>query len=196
MHAMKNSNFFYKTLLPKTYRKQDFFDYYSRDRCMVGEKFDGNIVEKGLLIEDIPALLMISLNNNIAEANLDLDGSVKNFTESNFKILVKKILGLDQNIDDFENSIDQTEMKKSLEKTKGLRIICTPTVFEAFTRSVFSQQVSLNVAIKMRRKFIELINISHSSGIMCYPTAQHVINFTEKEIKSVGCSLSRVFCIG
>jgi DNA-3-methyladenine glycosylase II len=48
------------------------------------------------------------------------------------------------------------------------------TVFEALTWAIMGQQINLSFAIALRRSFIQVAGIAHSSGLLCYPEAQKV----------------------
>jgi DNA-3-methyladenine glycosylase II len=52
-----------------------------------------------------------------------------------------------------------------------LRIVQSATVFEALTWAIIGQQINLAFAIALRRTFIQLADVRHSSGLWCYPDA-------------------------
>lgn len=183
---------FCKVALPPNYRTQDFLQFHKRDALMIYERVDANSLETGLIIENYAACLIINFSSNTADAALLIDGSTDKFDEKALATLLTRLLGIKQSVEIFEEKFAaHPDLQNLIKKNSLLRVPITVTPYEAFTRSVFSQQISMAVATSMRRKFIMQFGIEHSSGIMCYPGPQQLYQCSEQQLKAIGCSSSK-----
>ncbi|HSC84314.1 MAG TPA: 3-methyladenine DNA glycosylase 2, partial [Pseudomonas sp.] len=75
--------------------------------------------------------------------------------------------------------------------TPGLRVPQSSTPFEALSWAISGQQISLAVAISLRRKLIQLAGRAHSSGLLCYPDAPAVAALDEQQLRQAGFSQAK-----
>lgn len=183
---------FCKIALPSYYRIHDFLQFHNRDPLSTSARIEENSLEIGLIIENHAACLLINFSLTTAEVALLVDGSLDNFDENALISLVSRLLGIKQQVEIFEEKYGaHPELQNLIAKNPRLRMPITSTPYEAFTRSVFSQQISMAVAMSMRRKFIKQFGLEHSSGLMCYPSPSQLANCNENQLKNIGCSASK-----
>lgn len=188
----QRSEIFCKIDIPSNFRVKDFLQFHGRDPFMVTERIDENSIEIGILIENHPSCLIISFSPRLVEAALVVDGVLQNFNENDLSRLVQRFLGISQNVQFFEEEYcDHPQLKVCISIKPGLRMPIAITPYAAFTRAIFSQQISTAVALGIRRKFIMKFGKAHSSGIMCYPEPADVAQSSEEQVKSVGCSAAK-----
>lgn len=181
-----------KIPLPGHYKTDHFLTFHKRDPHSIAVRVDGNSLEKGIILHQKPCCLIINFIENAVEAALLIDGEIEDFTEKNLETLVENFLGLSQNIEEFEKRFQtNSQISHMLSRSSGLRITTTLTFYEAFTRSVFGQQLSINAAFAICRKFVAEFGVEHSCGIYCYPSPKEIYNCEEARLKGIGCSTNK-----
>ena len=106
--------------------------------------------------------------------------------------LAVRMLGLNQPIDVFEESLGQhPQLGMLINQQAGLRVPVLASPFEALSWAITGQQISVAAAISIRRKFIQQVGLQHSSGLYCYPDAQHVATLHIDDLRRVGFSQSK-----
>jgi DNA-3-methyladenine glycosylase II len=102
------------------------------------------------------------------------------------------MLGLQQNIAEFERTFHaHPELGSLIAKNPGLRVAVAATPFEAISWAITGQQISVSAAISIRRKFIQLASVQHSSGIWCYPDEYTVSKLGEENLRQAGFSQTK-----
>lgn len=178
--------------LPANYRTYDILAFHTRDSLAIAESAQDSTFQKGLLWNNYPACLTIKFNPYHADVELAIDGLT---AMNNTEILINKVrrmLGLIQAVEDFEQKYWQhPQLGKLIAKQSGLRIPMTVTVFEALSWAIIGQQISVHAATSIRRRLIQAANISHSGGLLCYPNAEQVAELNENDLRQTGLSLSK-----
>lgn len=181
---------------PTQFRLADFLEFHQRDTHRLAEKTTDHSLHKGIFWNGMPACLALHFNDNDIEAHLDIDaGSKRIDTDSQvigFQLQVQHLLGLNQKIEEFEKDFCSHPVLGTLvQQQSGLRVPQSATPFEALTWAITGQQISLSVAISLRRKLILLAGVQHSSGIWCYPDASRVSLIEESELGNNGFSQAK-----
>lgn len=178
--------------LPNDFRLQDFLEFHSRDALGISERTTNSSLEKGILWSGLPARIRISFKHDTVMAELSLDGAMPAQSESKFESLVLNMLGLNQPTNRFQDTFkSHPHIGKLIAEQHGLRVPQAASLFEALTWAITGQQISLSAAISIRRKLIQHIGITHSSGIACYPDAAQVTMISEDDFRLLGFSKSK-----
>lgn len=178
--------------LPSGFRPQDFLRFHARDKQTVAEKVTGNTLEKAVVLRGRPALLTLTFETQAVLYTLETDDSQQTMPATELLSLVQHILGLTQPISGFEQAYaEHPLLGQIIAKQAGLRVPVSVSPFEAVTWAILGQQVSLNAAISLRRKFIQLANIQHSSGFYCYPGPLQVSQLSVEALRQAGISQSK-----
>lgn len=177
--------------LPHNYRCTDFLAFHQRDPFMLAEQVDGNSLTKGIMWHGKPAQLQISFQKNTAKVQFTTEGS-PNANQTELRANIERILGLQQDIKAFEKRfIDHPHLGSLISKNSGLRVVVTATPFEAISWAITGQQISVNAAISIRRKFIQLAGVQHTSSLWCYPDEYCVSKLSEDQLRQAGFSQTK-----
>ncbi|GKS68077.1 hypothetical protein W03_00810 [Nitrosomonas sp. PY1] len=181
-----------KIELPKHYHINAILAFHQRDPQAIAEYVNEHSLTKGLLWNEQPACLTIHFQSGVAQAQLTLDGTVNNGDSALLSKYLHRLLGLTQAIEEFEQCFrNHPELGPMLRKQTGLRIPTTFSVFEAISWAIIGQQISVNAAVSIRRKLIRYTDISHSSGLLCYPNAERIAQLRVEELRNCGLSLTK-----
>lgn len=177
--------------LPRHYRSADFLAFHQRDSLMVAEQVRNNILTKGIVWQGNALQLKIEFQKNHADVELQIDGK-KSYDQNEFQTIIERMLGLQQNITEFEKKFNaHPQLGLLIAKNAGLRVAITATPFEALSWAIIGQQISLSAAISIRRKFIQLAGVQHSSGLWCYPDQHLVSKISEENLRTAGFSQAK-----
>ncbi|MGY6277959.1 DNA-3-methyladenine glycosylase family protein [Methylomonas sp. MgM2] len=178
--------------LPTNYRMTDILSFHVRDALAVAETVEANRLRKGIVWHGSTACLTLRLSPLCANIELSIDHTPALLEVDELSALAARMLGLNQPIDIFEKSVAQHPQLGSLiNKQSGLRVPVVPTAFEALSWAIIGQQISVSAAISIRRKFIRLVGLQHSSGLYCYPDARHVTALSIGDLRQAGFSQSK-----
>lgn len=177
--------------LPADYRVAELLAFHRRDTQALAERVRGDGLDKGVLWHGQPACLSIRFDVASVSACLMVDGAVAGDVGS-LRGLVAHMLGLGQPVRDFETAhAGHPQLGPLLARQAGLRVPQAPTPFEALSWAISGQQISLPVAISLRRKLIQLAGRQHSSGLLCYPDAEAVVGLQESQLRAAGFSQAK-----
>lgn len=166
--------------------------FHRRDPLEISERVTETSLQKGLLWLDRPACLSIRFAAGIANAELAIDGHAVSASETAFQAMVRRMLGLTQDIEAFEQRYrEHPQIGTLIARHAGLRVPVTATPFEALSWAVTGQQISVGAAVAVRRKLIITAGLRHSSGLFCYPEAPQLAALTEDELRLAGLSLTK-----
>jgi DNA-3-methyladenine glycosylase II len=155
--------------LPAGYRRRELLDFYSRDPFSVSERVRPDGLEKSVLIDGAPVLLDIRFEGDNAVCRAD--GGAP---EAARRALVR-MLGIGSGANRFETLFRGDPLLGAvIERQTGLRIPLTPEPWEALAWAIMGQQISLKVAVMLRRNLIVAAGRLHSSGLRAHPSAAEV----------------------
>lgn len=184
--------------LPSNYPLAEFLSFHQRDSQQLAERVTIDTLEKGFIWQGRPAHLSIQFTPTQALGLITLDPVQLNTTNNcaHWPTWLEHFLGLTQATTEFIQQHQQhPELGAVLRRQPGLRIAQTSSPFEAVSWAIIGQQISVAAALNIRRRFIELAGVQHSSGICCYPSAQQVAELSVEQLRSVGLSLNKAKAI-
>ncbi len=184
--------------LPADYQVVEFLNFHQRDSQQLAERVSSNSLEKGFIWNNSPACLSIHFTAEQAQAQLHIEASNPSTVDilKDWPAWLEYFLGLTQTTAAFFQQHQQhPELGALLRKQPGLRVAQTSSPFEAISWAIIGQQISVAAALNIRRRFIKLAGVQHSSGIWCYPNAQRVAEISLEQIRSVGLSMNKARAI-
>lgn len=184
--------------LPSDYQTAAFLSFHQRDSQQFAERVSDDTLEKGLLWYGQPAVLKIQFTADQAHGQLQLDGQTSSRldNEKHWQQWLEYFTGVQQPIAEFIAQHQQhPELGPLLRQQPGLRVAQTSSPFEAISWAIIGQQISVAAALNIRRRFIELSGIQHSSGLYCYPDAHTVAQLTIEQLRSAGLSQNKARAI-
>lgn len=188
--------------LPAGFRRDDVLAFHRRDAQQVAERTDADGVHKGLAWRGRAACLHIRFHARHATATLAVDGAdepddgtsagTDTDTADALAGMARRMLGLTQPVEAFERRHRAHPLLgRLLAANPGLRVPLSATPFEALTWAVTGQQISVDAALAVRRKFILAAGLRHSGGLFCYPDARRVAAMDEAALRQAGFSRSK-----
>ena len=178
--------------LPAGFRPSDILAFHRRDAQEIAEVVSPSGLRKGLLWNGLPACLSIEFQAGQASATLSVDGAVSPACQAQFAAMLRRMLGLSQEVKAFEHQYaHHPQLGEVLARQTGLRVPVAASPFEALTWAVTGQQISVAVAVSLRRKLIIACGIRHSAGLLCYPTASQVAALSAETLRQAGFSASK-----
>ncbi|WP_068830379.1 DNA-3-methyladenine glycosylase family protein [Pseudomonas sp. BMS12] len=177
--------------LPVDYRVDDLLTFHRRDVQAVAEQVSEAGLDKGILWQGLPARLSIRFSVERVRVTLEVDGVTADDPAA-LRSLAERMLGLTQAVADFEVAhADHPLLGRLIAINHGLRVPQSASPFEALSWAISGQQISLPVAISLRRKLIQLAGRRHSSGLFCYPDAGAVAALDENALGQAGFSRAK-----
>jgi DNA-3-methyladenine glycosylase II len=178
--------------LPAGFRVDDVLTFHRRDRAGVSEVVDAEGLRKGLLWRGQPACLSLVFQGRQVQAWLAVDGEPEAGDAARFVALVRRMLGLTQDVEAFEAAFaSHPEVGRLIARNGGLRLPVAATPFEAVSWAITGQQISVAVAVALRRRLIEAAGVRHSAGLSCYPDACRVAALGPEVLRQAGFSRSK-----
>jgi DNA-3-methyladenine glycosylase II len=149
--------------LPDDFRRNDILAFHRRDPLMAAERVDASTLQKGLVWEGLAACLTIRFYARHADAELAIDGSAAEGGGDLLERMVRRMLGLTQRTEEFEQAFEgHPHLAPLIARHPGLRVPLAATPVEALTGAVTGQQISVKAAISLRRKLIQASGFKHS----------------------------------
>ncbi|MET1078786.1 MAG: AlkA N-terminal domain-containing protein [Pseudomonas sp.] len=178
--------------LPGGFRAEDMLAFHRRDPQQVAERVTAASLCKGLLWQGMPACLTLAFQAGQAQAQLRIDGLASSACPARFEAMVRHMLGVTQAVEAFEQRHrDHPLLGPLIARQPGLRVPVAATVFEALTWAVTGQQISVAVALSLRRKLIIAADVRHSDGLLCYPDPGRLAGLSVEVLRQAGFSASK-----
>jgi DNA-3-methyladenine glycosylase II len=178
--------------LPAAYRSTDILAFHGRDQQGVAERVEPGRIRKGVLIDGVPVLLDVALQERAALCTVDADGALSPAARAQVDDALLNILALRIDPAPFLEAVRSDELLGPVVlRQQGLRIVQSATIFEALTWAIIGQQINLTFAIALRRTFIEQAGRAHASGLWCYPEAADVARLAPEELTTRKFSRSK-----
>ena len=183
-------------LLPPHYRVDDFFAFHLRDPQNIAEIVTENTLRKGIIWQQYPAQITLSIENHNATFSLDIDALQVSATQHEKLTLSTHLLGLNQPVELFEDIyLSHPILGKLITPQRGVRVYQSASTFEALVWAIIGQQISVLAAIAIRRRFIQAVGMQHSSGIWCFPTVQQVAQVDDNILRKTGFSTGKIIAL-
>ncbi|WP_137975040.1 DNA-3-methyladenine glycosylase [Pseudomonas sp. F(2018)] len=181
--------------LPADYRVGDLLNFHRRDAQAVAERVSEAGLDKGILWQGAPACLGMRFAAGQVRVTLEVDGVVAG-DPAPLRTLAERMLGLTQPVAAFEAAQAGHPLLGGLiAANRGLRVPQSASPFEALSWAISGQQISLPVAISLRRKLVQLAGRAHSCGLICYPDAAAVAALDEDTLGRSGFSRAKSQCL-
>lgn len=178
--------------LPTGFRVAELLKFHQRDPLEFSERVEADTLTKGMVWQGQPACLRVDFQVQESVVKISLENEL---TTTNVETLAEhasRMLGLNQPVEEFEAQHRQhPQFGPLLARQSGLRVPLTATSFEALTWAITGQQISVSAAVAMRRKLIKAAGVVHSSGLACYPDAEHLAALSEADFRAAGFSASK-----
>ena len=170
--------------LPECYRADEVLGFYGRDPAGVSEQVFPDGLKKAMLVEARPVEVTIRFAGDTAVCSVD------GASESDVRHAVMRILGLTADASVFEAKFaDDPLIGNVVRRQRGLRIPLTPEPWEALAWAIMGQQISVAMAVTLRRELIRLAGIQHSAGLFAHPGAAVVAELDIEALRA--CKFSR-----
>lgn len=174
--------------LPRGYRRNEVLDFYGRDPESVSERIERASLRKAALVGGFPALLEIEFGIRKDEAICRTDAA--DFEAA--RKAIERILGLTADAEEFENRFaGDPLLGEVICRQRGLRIPLTPAPWEALAWAIIGQQISLKVAVMLRRNLIAAAGLPHDSGLRAHPSAAAVAQLDVETLRGLKFSGSK-----
>src|SRR5215472_1742743 len=171
--------------LPFAYRVREILDFYGRDPQSVSEQVSANGFRKCVMIGSEPRLIEIEFRGNAARCIVE--GPPRDAHR-----LIVRMLGLDSDAAAFERQFAEDSLLGPLVRgQRGLRIPLTPEPWEALAWAILGQQISLKVAVMLRRGLIESFSKAHPGGLRAHPAVEDVANLDAEMLRRLRFSGSK-----
>lgn len=178
--------------LPPTFRSRDILAFHRRDPQAVAERVGEFFLAKGMIWHGAPACLSVHFAAGQAQAHLAVDGIAPDDHQRNFEAMVRRMLGLNQDIEAFEKRhAGHPQLGGLIARQPGLRVPVAATPFEALSWAITGQQISVSAAVSLRRKLIQAADARHTGGLLCYPEARQVAALPKDILRQAGFSATK-----
>ena len=165
--------------LPAGYRRNEVLAFYGRDLQSVSEVVRPDGLTKCFWLNGRPEVLDIRFEASRAVCNLDHP-------------VAARVLGLKGNAALFEDRFDSDPLLGPLiSRQRGLRIPLTPDPWEALAWAIMGQQISVKVAVVLRRELILHAGTRHSSGLYAHPRPEDLADMDVATLRTLKFSRSK-----
>lgn len=118
------------------------------------------------------------------------------------QLLIKKILGLDVNLQSFyrlaRNNNNDFALMSLSNQFLGVKPPCFPSIFEALINAIACQQVTLDLGILMLNRLSEKFGFAFNDGgrvSYCFPRPEDLASVSVEEIRKLGFSYQKTRAI-
>ena len=189
--------------LPARYRFDEFVHFHDRDEQQLAERVDAGArsLHKAIMWKHRPALLQLQWQTGQVQASLHAPqaepAESAEADRAALQAMVKRMLGLIYAPGQLEQAHgDHRELGALLSRQAGLHVPGSPTPFEALTWAITGQQITVAVAVSLRRKLIALAGEPLAQGgdmpaLRAYPDAQRVAALGLDALRGAGFSQAK-----
>lgn len=193
--------------LPRPYRWQEFLAFHGRDAQQRSEllQVPEQRLFKALIWQGQPALLVLKWDEcNVAAKlhapNVKFEKAVA--SQQELQAMLQRMLGLA-----YPPSVllqahgAHAELGSLLARQAGLHVPASPTPFEALSWAIMGQQISVAVAVSLRRKLIEAAGlplhkqtqklVPEAAHLLAYPDAAQVLKLDLEQLRALSFSQAK-----
>jgi AraC family transcriptional regulator of adaptative response / DNA-3-methyladenine glycosylase II len=186
--ALRDANEF--TLkLPKDYRTREVLAFFGRDKESVSERVGANGFSKCFEVEGRAVVVEVEFGKQSARCRTDAGYAYA----AHHAVL--RMLGFESDAAAFERQFAGKPANDAIagmfRQQRGLRIPCTPDLWEALGWAIIGQQISLQVAVTLRRGLIGALGREHASGLKAFPAAEAVAGVDVESLRGLKFSASK-----
>lgn len=182
--------------LPDDFRRADFVAFHGRDAQQLAERCDEQSVAKATMHNGRPVTLQFHFKDGAVEVVADGDDDFP------LASTAERMLGLNQQSARFEARFaDHPQLGPLLRQRPGLRVPQSASPFEALVWAIVGQQISVVVAINIRRRLIQAADQAAPHKLLAFPDAEAVMALNDDRLRETGLSRAklaaiRVLCAG
>lgn len=186
--------------LPERYRFDEFVRFHDRDARQLAERVDARArsLHKAITWKSRPALLQLQWQAGLVQASLHAPhGEPANADKTELQAMVQRMLGLVYPPSQLELAHGgHPQLGRLLQRQAGLHVPGSPTPFEALTWAITGQQITVAVAVSLRRNLIALAGEPlpqdwESPALRAYPDAQRVAVLDMDALRGAGFSQAK-----
>ncbi|PTY37711.1 hypothetical protein BGP77_14595 [Saccharospirillum sp. MSK14-1] len=178
--------------LPDNFRRDDFIAFHSRDSHSVAERCDEQSVTKAVMHQHQP----MTLGFHFDQSSLRVQCEGENAADFALQSVAETLLGLDQGTAEFEAQFSQhPEVGALLQQRPGLRVPQSATPFEALLWAIIGQQISVIVAINIRRRLIQAANQAAPNNLLAFPDVETVMALSDERLRETGLSRAKLMAV-
>jgi len=174
--------------LPAGYHPADALAFHGRDKEQLAERVTDRTIRKGIVFDGLPVALRIDILDTHARCTVDAATATTQVPPQLAAQVAEALAGMLGLLIDpapFADAVrDDALLGPVVRRRPGLRVIQSPTIFEALTWAIIGQQINLTFALTLRRSFIEQAGRRHPDGLWCYPEAADVARLTPEQLTS------------
>lgn len=191
--------------LPQPYRWAEFFAFHGRDVQQRSEwiQADQHRLTKALNWQGQPALLVLSWNAQQVHARLHSPAVRATAAQTHaLQAMLRRMLGLAYPPSALEKAHGHhTQLGPLLVRQAGLHVPAAPTPFEALSWAIMGQQISVAVAVSLRRRLIEAVGLPlaastqkvqpQAAHLLAYPDAAQVLRLSVDQLRALSFSQAK-----
>ena len=193
--------------LPQPYRWQEFLAFHGRDAQQRSELLQAaeQRLFKALIWHGQPALLVLQWNQERVQARLHVPDAVAQdmaSSQQELQAMLQRMLGLAYPPSALLQAHgSHPELGPLLARQAGLHVPASPTPFEALSWAIMGQQISVAVAVSLRRKLIEAAGLPlhkqtqklmpEAAQLLAYPDAAQVLNLDVEQLRALSFSQAK-----
>lgn len=168
--------------LLQPYRWAEFLAFHGRDVQQRSEWLNASQrrLYKALIWQGLPSLLVLDWDEKQVQARLHWPGKSGAVAHTKaLQAMLQRMLGLAYAPSALEQAHGaHPELGPLLARQAGLHVPASPTPFEALSWAIMGQQISVAVAVSLRRKLIEIAGVAlHTSTQKAMPEAAHLLAY-------------------
>jgi AraC family transcriptional regulator of adaptative response / DNA-3-methyladenine glycosylase II len=145
-----------------------------RDPQSATERLTGTSYVTSASFAGTPGLLRLELSQECAVATVDIEGGSEPLHRLAAHRLVIGMLGLDQDAAGFSRLAKRLGIGRLVAGRQGLRLLRTPSLWDAILWSIVGQQINLPFAFVLKRRLIENTGKPLKEGLFSLPTPEAV----------------------
>lgn len=172
--------------LPQPYRWREFLAFHGRDAQQRGEllQVPEQRLFKALIWQGQPALLVLQWDERKVAAKLhapNVQPEDAAASQQELQAMLLRMLGLAYPPSALLQAHGaHAELGPLLARQAGLHVPASPTPFEALSWAIMGQQISVAVAVSLRRKLIEATGLPlHKQTQKLMPEAAHLLTYPD-----------------
>ena len=160
------------------------------------DQWDGVYYQRVLIVFNKPILICVSQENKKSSSiTVTTHRDILEVEKKHIKIVLKEILGLNFNADNFYAlALKDKHLKLVVEEWKGLKPPKFPSLFESLCNAVACQQLSLNVGIELLNRLTEhygkKVTINKKNHF-AFPTPMDISKCKPNDLQKLGFSLNK-----
>jgi AraC family transcriptional regulator of adaptative response / DNA-3-methyladenine glycosylase II len=154
-----------------------------RDPGSVTERLTGTTYETSADLGGVAATLRLELSQEKAVVSVDVKGGAKAAHRFAAQHLVAAMLGLEQDAAAFARLARRLGVPHLVAGRQGLRLLRTPSVWDALLWSIIGQQINLAFACVLKRRLVENAGTPLGNGLYSLPGPEAVARLTAEEMR-------------